>query len=161
MTQRFPMTPAGLESLRSELKQLKEVERPQNVQDIEVALGHGDLRENAEYHAAKERQAEIAARIANLENRIGLAQVIDPETISSQTIGFGATVTLTDMESDEEIVYIIVGENESDVKASKISIAAPLARAMLGKAEGDEVVVRLPKGDREFEVVKIEYKRIP
>jgi len=161
MTQRFPMTPAGLETLREELKQLKEVERPQNVQDIEVALGHGDLRENAEYHAAKERQAELAARIANLESRIGLAQVIDPETISSQTIGFGATVTLTDMENDEEVVYIVVGENESDVKAGKISIAAPLARAMLGKAEGDEVVVRLPKGDREFEVVKIEYKRIP
>lgn len=161
MTQRFPMTPAGLQTLREELKQLKEVERPQNVQDIEVALGHGDLRENAEYHAAKERQAEIAARIANLESRIGLAQVIDPETIKSETIGFGATVTLTDMETDEEIVYRIVGENESDVKAGKISIAAPLARAMLGKGAGDEVVVRLPKGDREFEVVKVEYKHIP
>lgn len=161
MTQRFPMTPAGLQTLREELKQLKEVERPQNVHDIEIALGHGDLRENAEYHAAKERQAEIAARIANLEGRIGLAQVIDPETIKSDTIGFGATVTLTDMETDDEIVYRIVGENESDVKAGKISIAAPLARAMLGKAAGDEVVVRLPKGDREFEVVKVEYKHIP
>lgn len=161
MTQRFPMTPAGLEALREELKHLKEVERPQNVHDIEVALGHGDLRENAEYHAAKERQAELAARIANLESRIGLAQVVDPETIKSQTIGFGATVTLTDMENDEEVVYIIVGENESDVKAGKISIGAPLAQAMLGKAEGDDVVVRLPKGDREFEVVKVEYKRIP
>lgn len=161
MTQRFPMTPAGLEALRAELKQLKEVERPQNVQDIEVALGHGDLRENAEYHAAKERQAEIAARIANLEGRIGYAQVIDPETIQSDTIGFGATVTLLDVDSEEELVYRLVGENESDVKAGKISIAAPLARAMLGKAEGDEVVVRLPKGDREFEVLKVEYKRIP
>jgi transcription elongation factor GreA len=161
MTQRFPMTPAGLEALREELKHLKEVERPQNVHDIEVALGHGDLRENAEYHAAKERQAELAARIANLESRIGLAQVIDPETIKSKTIGFGATVTLTDMENDEEVVYRIVGENESDVKAGKISIGAPIAQAMLGKAEGDDVVVKLPKGDREFEVVKIEYKRIP
>jgi transcription elongation factor GreA len=161
MTQRFPMTPAGLEALREELKHLKEVERPQNVHDIEVALGHGDLRENAEYHAAKERQAELAARIANLESRIGLAQVVDPETIKSKTVGFGATVTLTDMENDEEVVYRIVGENESDVKAGKISIGAPIAQAMLGKAEGDEVVVKLPKGDREFEVVKIEYKRIP
>ena len=161
MTQRFPMTPAGLDTLREELKQLKEVERPQNVKDIEVALGHGDLRENAEYHAAKERQAELAARIANLESRIGLAQVIDPETIRSTTIGFGATVTLTDMESDEEVVYKLVGENESDVKQGKISIGAPIARAMLGKSEGDDVIVRLPKGDREFEVVKIEYKRIP
>lgn len=161
MTQRFPMTPAGLEALRDELKRLKEVERPQNVRDIEVALGHGDLRENAEYHAAKERQAELAARISNLEGRIGLAQVIDPESIESETIGFGATVTLTDLETDEELVYIIVGENESDVKAGKISIAAPFARALLGKSEGDEVVVRLPKGDRELEVVKVEYKRIP
>jgi transcription elongation factor GreA len=161
MTQRFPMTPAGLEVLRGELKQLKEVERPQNVKDIEVALGHGDLRENAEYHAAKERQAEIAARIANLESRIGLAQVIDPETVEQATIGFGATVTLTDMESDEQVIYMLVGENESDVKLGKISIGAPIARAMLGKAEGDEVIVKLPKGDREFEVVKIEYKRIP
>src|SRR5690606_13514524 len=115
MTQRFPMTPAGFEALREELKQLKEVERPQNVHDIEVALGHGDLRENAEYHAAKERQAELAARIANLEGRMGLAQVIDPETIKSDTIGFGATVTLIDGETDEEVVYRIVGENESDV----------------------------------------------
>jgi transcription elongation factor GreA len=161
MTQRFPMTPAGLDTLRAELKQLKEIERPQNVKDIEVALGHGDLRENAEYHAAKERQAELAARISNLESRIGLAQVIDPETLSSTTIGFGATVTLTDSETDEEIVYKLVGENESDVKLGKISINAPIARAMVGKSEGDEVIVRLPKGDREFEVVKIEYKRIP
>jgi len=161
MTQRFPMTPAGLQTMRDELRQLREVERPQNVHDIEIALGHGDLRENAEYHAAKERQAEIAARMSNLESRIGLAQVIDPESITSDTIGFGATVTLTDMDSDEEIVYILVGENESDVKAGKISIAAPLTRAMLGKAAGDEVIVHLPKGDREFEVVKVEYKRIP
>lgn len=161
MTQRFPMTPAGLQTLREELKQLKEIERPQNVKDIEVALGHGDLRENAEYHAAKERQAELAARMANLESRIGLSQVIDPETINSETIGFGATVTLTDVETDEEVVYILVGETESEVKAGKISIAAPIARAMLGKTEGDDVVVHLPKGDREFEVVKIEYKRIP
>jgi transcription elongation factor GreA len=161
MTQRFPMTPAGFESLRADLKQLKEVERPQNVKDIEVALGHGDLRENAEYHAAKERQAEIAARIANLEGRMGHAQVIDPETLHSDTIGFGATVTLTDSDTDEEVVYMLVGENESDVKLGKISIGAPIARAMLGKAAGDDVVVRLPKGDREFEVVKVEYKRIP
>ena len=161
MTQRFPMTPAGFESLRTDLRQLKEIERPQNVKDIEVALGHGDLRENAEYHAAKERQAEIAARIANLEGRMGHAQVIDPESLDSDTIGFGATVTLIDSETDEQIVYMLVGENESDVKLGKISIGAPIARAMLGKTAGDDVVVRLPKGDREFEVVKVEYKRIP
>jgi transcription elongation factor GreA len=160
MTQRFPMTPGGLQALRDELRRIKEVERPQNVKDIETALGHGDLRENAEYHAAKERQAELAARMAYLEGRIGLAQVIDPESLDSSTIGFGATVTLLDTDSDEEVVYKLVGEDESDVKAGKISISAPIARAMLGKSEGDDVTVTLPKGVREFEVVKIEYKAI-
>ena len=154
------MTPGGLQALRDELRRIKEVERPQNVKDIETALGHGDLRENAEYHAAKERQAELAARMAYLEGRIGLAQVIDPESLDSATIGFGATVTLLDTDSDEEVVYKLVGEDESDVKAGKISINAPIARAMLGKAEGDDVTVNLPKGVREFEVVSIEYKAI-
>ena len=158
--QRFPMTPAGLEKLRDELRRIKEVERPQNVKDIEVALGHGDLRENAEYHAAKERQAELAARMGYLEGRIGLAQVIDPAEIDSETVGFGATVTLTDMDTDEEVVYILVGEDETNVKAGRISIKAPIARAMLNKSEGDDVTVRLPKGDREFEILKIEYKAL-
>lgn len=160
MTQRFPMTPAGLQVLRNELKRIKEVERPQNVQDIEVALGHGDLRENAEYHAAKDRQAELAARMSYLEGRIGLAQVIDPVEIESHTIGFGATVTLLDMDSEEQVVYVLVGEDESDVKAGRISISAPIARAMIGKSEGDDVNMQLPKGRREFEVVKVEYKAI-
>lgn len=160
MAQRFPMTPAGLQQLRIELRQIKEVERPQNVKDIEVALGHGDLRENAEYHAAKDRQAELAARMAYLEGRIGHAQVIDPGTIDSDRVGFGATVTMTDMDTDEEVIYVLVGETETDVKAGKISIAAPIARAMLGKRAGDDVTVQLPKGDREFEVIKIEYKPI-
>jgi transcription elongation factor GreA len=160
MTQRFPMTPAGLQVLRTELRHIKEVERPQNVKDIETALGHGDLRENAEYHAAKERQAELAARMAYLEGRIGLAQVIDPSEIDSQTIGFGATVTLLDMDTDEEVIYVLVGEDESDVKAGKISISAPIARAMIGKSAGDDVNMQLPKGLREFEVVSVEYKAI-
>jgi transcription elongation factor GreA len=160
MTQRFPMTPAGLQVLRNELKRIKEVDRPQNVKDIETALGHGDLRENAEYHAAKERQAELAARMGYLEGRIGLAQVIDPTQIESQKIGFGATVTLLDMDNDEQVIYVLVGEDESDVKAGKISISAPIARAMLGKSEGDDVTMQLPKGLREFEVVKVEYKAI-
>ena len=155
------MTPAGLQTLRDELKRIKEVERPQNVKDIETALGHGDLRENAEYHAAKDRQGELAARMAYLEGRIGLAQVIDPAEIDSTKIGFGATVTLLDMDSDEEVVYMLVGEDESDVKAGKISISAPIVRAMIGKSEGDDVTMQLPKGVREFEVVKVEYKAIP
>ena len=160
MTQRFPITPAGLDKLRAELKDIKEVQRPQNVADIETALGHGDLRENAEYHAAKERQAELAARMAYLESRIGLAQVIDPATTSSERAAFGATVTLMDMDSEEEVVYVLVGEDETDVKAGRISITAPVARAIIGKEEGDDVTVKLPKGEREFEIVKIEYKAI-
>ena len=151
---------AGHRLKRKELRHIKEVERPNNVRDIETALGHGDLRENAEYHAAKERQAELAGRMAYLEGRIGLAQVIDPTTINSETAGFGATVTLLDMDTDEEVVYVLVGEDETDVKAGKISIAAPIARAMIGKAEGDDVTVHLPKGEREFEVVKVEYKAL-
>jgi transcription elongation factor GreA len=154
------MTPAGLQVLRNELKHIKEVERPQNVKDIETALGHGDLRENAEYHAAKDRQGELAARMAYLEGRIGLAQVIDPAEIDSQTIGFGATVTLLDMNTEEEVIYVLVGEDESDVKAGKVSISAPIARAMIGKSAGDDVIMQIPKGRREFEVVKVEYKAI-
>lgn len=160
MTQRFPMTPAGLQKLRDELRNIREVERPQNVADIETALDHGDLRENAEYHAAKERQALLAGRMGYLESRIALAQVIDPEKTRSERIAFGATVKLLDMDSDEEIVYRLVGEDESDVKRGKISISAPIARALLGKEEGDDVTVHLPKGEREYEIVKVEYKRI-
>ncbi|NVB39933.1 transcription elongation factor GreA [Pseudenhygromyxa sp. WMMC2535] len=161
MTQRVPITPSGLQTLRDELRNIKENLRPQNVADIETALGHGDLRENAEYHAAKERQAELAARQAYLESRISLAQVIDPEETSSDRVAFGATVTLADADTEEEVVYRLVGEDESDVKAGKISISAPIARALLGKEEGDDVTVHLPKGDREFEILKVEYMRIP
>jgi transcription elongation factor GreA len=161
MTQRIPMTPTGLERLRIELKHIREVERPQNVLDIEVAREHGDLRENAEYHAAKDRQGELAARMLYLESRISLAQVIDPESIASTTVGFGAQVTLLDTDSEEQVVYFLVGEDESDIRTGKISIAAPIARALLGKAVGDEVTVQLPKGQHEYEVLHVEYKRIP
>lgn len=157
---KFPMTPAGLAKLRAELKQLREVERMQNVRDIEEALGHGDLRENAEYHAAKERQAEIDARMRFLDYKIARAQVIDPTTIRETRVTFGATVTLNDVDNDTEVVYCLVGEDESDASAGKISISAPIARAMLNKRVGDEVIVKLPKGDREYEVVKVEYKAI-
>ena len=159
--EKFPMTPAGLAKLRSELKQIREHDRPENVRDIEIALGHGDLRENAEYHAAKERQGQLDARMRYLESRIGMAQVIDPVTIKESKVTFGATVTLTDLSNDQKVVYKIVGEDESDATAGKISLVAPIARAMLGKRVGDEVIVKLPKGDREYEVVKIEYKAIP
>jgi transcription elongation factor GreA len=159
--QKIPMTPAGFARLRAELKQIKEVDRPENVRDIETALGHGDLRENAEYHAAKERQAQLDARMRYLESRLGMAQVIDPETVKESKITFGATVTMLDVDNNTRVVYRIVGEDESDATAGKISLGAPIARAMLGKRVGEEVLVKLPKGDREYEVVAIEYKAIP
>lgn len=157
---KFPMTPAGLKKLRAELKQLREVERMKNVRDIEEALGHGDLRENAEYHAAKDKQAEIDGRMRFLDYKIARADVIDPTSIKSDRVTFGATVTMEDLDNDTTVTYCLVGEDESDVVAGKISITAPIARAMLGKHVGDDVLVKLPKGDREYEVVKIEYKAI-
>jgi len=157
---KFPMTPAGLKKLRAELKQLREVERMKNVRDIEEALGHGDLRENAEYHAAKDKQAEIDGRMRFLDYKIARADVIDPTSIKSDRVTFGATVTMEDLDNDTTVTYCLVGEDESDVVAGKISITAPIARAMLSKRVGDDVLVKLPKGDREYEVVKIEYKAI-
>jgi transcription elongation factor GreA len=158
---KIPMTPACFDRLRIELKQIKEHDRAENVRDIEVAREHGDLRENAEYHAAKERQALLDGRMRYLEGRIGFAQVIDPSTVKEVKITFGATVTLNDVDNDTEVVYHIVGEDESDASSGKISISAPIARAMLGKRKGDEVIVKLPKGDREYEVIRVEYKAIP
>ena len=158
--EKYPMTPAGLAKLRAELKKIREHDRPENVRDIEIALGHGDLRENAEYHAAKERQAELDARMRFLEHKIGRAQVIDPTTLKETRVTFGATVTLLDVENDVQVIYRLVGDDESDADAGKISINAPIARAMLGKQAGDDVIVRLPKGDREYEVVRVEYKAI-
>lgn len=156
----FPMTPQGYEALKAELQHIREVERPENVQEIETALEHGDLRENAEYHAAKERQGKLDGRMRYLEHRIARAKVIDPLEMDTEKVGFAATVTLLDVETDEEVVYALVGEDESDVDAGKISITSPLARAMVGREEGDEIVAKLPKGPREFEVVSVNYKAI-
>ena len=158
--ERYPMTPAGLEQLKAELKRIKEVERPSNVADIEEALSHGDLRENAEYHAAKEKQAELDARMRHCEYRIGRAEVIDPREVDSDKVAFGCTVTVLDLDTDEETTYSIVGEHESNVDRGRVSIKSPIARALLGKMEGDDVTLKLPKGDRELEVVKLEYKAI-
>ena len=156
----YPMTPAGLEALRAELKEIREVHRPQNVKEIEAALEHGDLRENAEYHAAKERQAELEAKMRFAEYRIGRAKVIDPLQVTSDRVAFGATVTVLDLDTDAESVYRIVGEHEANVDAGKISILSPIARSLIGKQEGDDTVLKLPKGDRELEIVKVEYKAI-
>ncbi len=158
--QSFPITPGGLTRLRASLKRIKQVDRPQNVKDIEEALEHGDLKENAEYHAAKEAQAKIDARSKYLEHRIAKAVVIDPTKINSDTIAFGATVSLCDNDTDKHETYILVGEDETEVSDGKISISAPLARALLGKEEGDEVIVSLPRGQRDLEILKIEYKPI-
>jgi transcription elongation factor GreA len=153
-----PMTPEGFKKLQEELKHLKSVERPKNVQDIEVARAHGDLRENAEYHAAKERQSHIAARMAYLEDRIARAQVIDPSTMDHEKVVFGATVKISDVDSGEEIVYQIVGEHESDVKNGRISIESPIAKSLIGKESGDVVKVVTPRGAKEFEILEIKYE---
>jgi transcription elongation factor GreA len=157
MAERYPMTPKGLQSLREELKHLKEFERPKNVLDIEEARAHGDLRENAEYHAAKEKQGFIETRLRELEGMIAMSEVIDPGKLSGTKVVFGATVKLTDPNTEEVVTYTIVGDCESDIKLGKIAISAPLARAMIGKEEGDTVLLRNAKGGREYEVTEVKF----
>ena len=154
---RYPMTIGGYEALKAELKQLKSVERLKNVRDIEEARAHGDLSENAEYHAAKERQGFIVARMAELETKISSSQVIDTSTLKGERVVFGATVKLLDLDTEEEIRYQIVGEDEADAAKGKISIKSPIARAMIGKEEGDEIEVKTPKGSRAMEVDCVEF----
>jgi transcription elongation factor GreA len=160
-TETFPMTPAGQAKLRAELRHIKEVDRPENVREIETALGHGDLRENAEYHAAKDRQAALEGRLRYLEHHLGNAQVIDPATVTNDKVGFGATVEILDVETDEKQTWILVGEDEADADRGRVSIRSPIARALLGKRVGDDAKLKLPKGDREFEVLGVTYKAIP
>jgi len=153
-----PMTPAGYKKLHDELKQMKAVERPKNIRDIEVARAHGDLSENAEYSAAKERQSFIAGKIAELEGNIAHAQVIDPATMDHDKVVFGALVRLLDTETEEELEYQIVGEFESNIKERKISITSPIAKSLIGKAKGDVVIVTTPRGRRELEILEIRYE---
>jgi transcription elongation factor GreA len=141
--------------MRDELKRLREVERPKNVQDIEEARAHGDLKENAEYHAAKEKQSFIEGRSRELEAVLAQAEVIDPAKLSGTRVVFGATVKLTDTTSGEETTYAIVGDYESDIKLGRIAISAPLARAMIGREEGDTVTLRTAKGTREYQITKV------
>jgi transcription elongation factor GreA len=157
MDQRVPMTPRGYEALKQELQRLKSVERPANIKDIEEAIAHGDLSENAEYHAAKEKQAHIAGKMAMLDDRIARAQVIDTAGQSPDKVSFGATVKLADIESDDEVTYTLLGEDEADAKKGLISITSPVAQALMGKEVGDEVSVKVPKGVREFEVLEIRF----
>jgi transcription elongation factor GreA len=157
MDQRVPMTPRGYEAMKQELQRLKSVERPANIKDIEEAIAHGDLSENAEYHAAKEKQAHIAGKMAMLDDRIARAQVIDTTDQSPDKVRFGATVKLSDIETDDEVVYTILGEDEADAKQGRISVTSPVAQALMGKEVGDEVTVKVPKGVREFEVLEIRF----
>jgi transcription elongation factor GreA len=151
------MTPAGNARMKAELKKLKDVDRPANSKAIEIARGHGDLKENADYHAAKEEQGMIEARIRELDAKTSLAEIIDPVTLSGDRVMFGATVTYEDTESGEQKTYTIVGDDEGDLKKNRISISSPIARAMIGKSIGDTAVVRSPKGNRQVEIVSIEW----
>jgi transcription elongation factor GreA len=155
--QRVPVTVIGYRKLQEELKRLKEVERPQNVRDIEEARGHGDLSENAEYHAAKEKQSFLEGAIRDLTDKIGRAEVIDPSKLSGSKVVFGATVTLFDLEKEEEVRYQIVGENEADIGSGRVSITSPIARALIGKEAGDAVQVRAPGGTRGYEIIDVEF----
>lgn len=152
------MTAAGYSRLETEIKRLKSVERPAVIRQIEEARSHGDLSENAEYHAAKERQGFIEGRVMELEDKLSRAQVIDVSKLSGRQIKFGATVTLIDEDTDEKSRYQIVGEIEADVKEGRISITSPMARALIGKTTGDTVEVVTPGGGRSYEVVKVEYR---
>lgn len=156
--QKVPMTPTGRQKLQIRLKQLKTVEKPANIRAIEEARAHGDLRENAEYHAAKEQQGMIESQIRELETALSLAQVIDPSKLEHEKVVFGATVTLLDLESDEKITYRIVGKYEADLADGSISIESPIARSLIGKSCNDEVRANTPKGPREFEIIEIQYK---
>lgn len=155
---KVPMTPDGFKKLQAELVRLKTVERPKIVDDIAAAVAQGDLSENSEYDDAKERMAILNRRVGELEDKLGRAEVIDPSSLNSSTICFGATVSLRDSENDEEVSYQIVGVDEVDIKAGRISVASPIARALMGKRKNDVVRVQVPKGVREFEVVAIEFK---
>src|SRR3954470_18507016 len=154
--EKVPMLEEGHRKLTDELRRLKVEERPEIVQAIEDARAHGDLSENAEYHAAKERQGQVEATIADLEDRISRAMVIDPTTLSGDKVVFGATVQLVD-ENDNKIKYQIVGETEADAKAGRISYASPLGRALIGRQVGEEVEFSAPSGDKYYEIKKIEF----
>jgi transcription elongation factor GreA len=154
---KVPMTTAGYAALEEELKRRQQIERPRIIQAIAEARAHGDLSENAEYHAAKEAQGHNEGRIAELEDRLSRAEVIDISKLSGNSVMFGATVSLVDEDTEEEKRYQIVGENEADVKSGKVSITSPIARALIGKKIGDRVEVNTPGGGKSYEVVNVAF----
>ncbi len=156
--ERVPMTVEGYKKLEAELHRLKAEERPRIIQAISEARAHGDLSENAEYHAAKEAQGLNELRVAELEDKFSRAEIVDPAKLSGETVKFGATVTLTDEDTDEKVKYKIVGDIEASVKDGKISISSPIARALIGKVKGDTAEVSTPKGSRSYVIMKVEWK---
>ncbi|MGP1449866.1 MAG: transcription elongation factor GreA [Wolinella sp.] len=158
--QNEPMTIYGYEKLKKELKELKEVERPQIVKEIDIARGHGDLKENAEYHAAKERQLFIEARIGELSELLSRTQVVDPAEVMHDKINFGSTFKVVDLDSEDVYEYTIVGATESNPERGFISFGSPLARQLLGKRAGDEINAKLPNGEIDYEVLEVYYKEI-
>ena len=153
--QRVPLTPSGYKKLQGELERLVKVDRPRNIQAIAEARAHGDLSENAEYHAAKEQQSFIEGRIQELKAKIAMAQVIDPATIRQSKVAFGAKVKVLDVEADTEYVFILVGTEEADVKQGKISISSPVGRALIGKDVGDTATIKAPARTIEYEILEI------
>lgn len=157
--QKHPMTKEGADALKTELNKLKKEDRPRITQAIAEAREHGDLKENAEYHAAREQQGMVEARISQIEGTLSHAQIIDVTKLSPNgKVVFGATVTILNLDNDEEITYKIVGDDEANVKENKISVNSPISRALVGKEEGDEVVVKAPSGNIDYEIVAVEYK---
>ena len=156
--EKVPMTAAGHAALEAEIRHLKTVERPRIIKAIEEARAHGDLSENAEYHAAKEAQGLNESRVADLEDKLSRADVIDVSRLSGDTVKFGATVKIVDEDTDEEQTYQIVGELEADVKSGKVAINSPIARAMIGKRAGDVVEVVTPKGHKSYEILGVKYR---
>ena len=155
-----PMTLFGYEKLQTEVRDLKEVKRPAIVKAIEEALEHGDLKENAEYHAAKEAQKNIDNRLEELSNILANSRIVDPSELEHSKVSFGSTVVVTDMDSNEEVTYTIVGGCESNPSIGLISFGSPLAKQLLGKEEGDEVKVQLPNGTKEYEIEEVRYQEI-
>jgi len=157
MSDKVPMTAGGFARLEEELRYLKSTARPEIIRAIAEAREHGDLSENAEYHAARERQSFIEGRVAELEDKIARAEVIDVSSLNGSTVKFGATVTLVDEDTDAKTAYQLVGEMEADVKEGRLSITAPLARALIGKEVGDSVEVMTPAGSKAYEILKVQY----
>jgi transcription elongation factor GreA len=153
--ERIPITKEGFEALKKEVRYLKSVERPQVIKAIEEARAHGDLSENAEYDAAKDRQGFVEGRIVDIEHKIACADVIDPKTVSTEKAVFGCTVVLENLDTEEEVAYMLVGPEESDIRNGRISVSSPLGRAMIGKRVGEVITVQAPGGKREYEVIDI------